>query len=142
MTPEQIDLVQTSFDSLVPIKAEAGKIFYDRLFEIAPEVRPLFRTDDMGEQGMKLMTTLGAVVNGLKDWDSILPLARDLALGHKAFGVEAKHYAPLAEALIYTFKSGLGDDFTPETEAAWRAAYDRLAGAMISFAYGDEAASA
>lgn len=140
MTPEQIDLVQKSFEKVVPIKAEAGKIFYEQLFEIAPGVRPLFKTDDMGEQGMKLMTTLGAVVNGLKDLEAIVPLARELALGHKAYGVQAKDYAAVGAALITTLKIGLGEDFTPETEEAWHTAYGTLSDVMIEAAYGGEAA--
>ncbi len=49
MTPQQIDLVQTSFKKVVPIAGTAADLFYDRLFEIAPEVRSLF-PQDLGEQ--------------------------------------------------------------------------------------------
>lgn len=45
MTPSQIALVQSSFAKVVPIADTAAKLFYDRLFEIAPEVRPLFKRD-------------------------------------------------------------------------------------------------
>ena len=38
----------------------AAGMFYGRLFEIAPEVRPLFK-GDMAEQGRKLMATLAVV---------------------------------------------------------------------------------
>ena len=43
MTPDQIDLVQSSFAKVVPIADAAAELFYGRLFEIAPEVKPLFR---------------------------------------------------------------------------------------------------
>ncbi len=71
MTPEDIDLVQSSFAKVVPIREAAASLFYDRLFEIAPEVKPMFK-GDMKEQGRKLMTTLGVVVNGLKDLEAII----------------------------------------------------------------------
>src|SRR5262245_16363191 len=45
MTPEQVTLVQSSFKSIAPIASKAADLFYDRLFEIAPEVRPLFPAD-------------------------------------------------------------------------------------------------
>ena len=79
MTPHQVDLVQSSFAKVAPIADAAAAMFYGRLFEIAPEVKPLFH-GDMAEQRRKLMTTLGVVVNGLKNLDAVLPAARTLAV--------------------------------------------------------------
>lgn len=134
MTPSQIDLVQSSFAKVVPIAETAASLFYGRLFEVAPEVKPLFR-GDMKEQGRKLMTTLAVVVNGLKAPESILPAAKALAVKHVGYGVTAEHYAPVGAALIWTLEQGLGDDFTPETRDAWLAAYTLLSGVMIEEAY-------
>ena len=50
MTPEQVGLVQQSFAQVAPIADKAAEIFYDRLFEVAPAVKPLF-SGDMAEQG-------------------------------------------------------------------------------------------
>lgn len=134
MTPSQIDLVQSSFVKVVPIAETAASLFYGRLFEVAPEVKPLFR-GDMKEQGRKLMTTLAVVVNGLKAPDTILPAAKALAVKHVGYGVTAEHYVPVGAALIWTLEQGLGDDFTPETRDAWLAAYTLLSGVMIEEAY-------
>src|SRR5262249_19675518 len=57
MTPADIELIQQSFARLVPISDKAAALFYDRLFEVAPEVKPLFRGDMTG-QGRKLMAAL------------------------------------------------------------------------------------
>ena len=140
MTPQQIELVQSSFAKVTPIAETAAALFYGRLFEIAPEVKPLFR-GDLAEQGRKLMMTLGVVVNGLKNLDSILPAAKTLAVRHVGYGVKAEHYAPVGEALIWTLDKGLGADFTPEIRNAWLAAYGALSGMMITEAYGAEAAA-
>ncbi|TJW35805.1 MAG: hemin receptor, partial [Mesorhizobium sp.] len=91
MTPSQIDLVQSSFVKVAPIAETAASLFYERLFEIAPEVKPLFNRD-MKEQGRKLMATLGLVINGLKNLDAILPAAKSLAAKHVSYGVRAEHY--------------------------------------------------
>ncbi|HLH12584.1 MAG TPA: globin family protein [Methylovirgula sp.] len=139
MTPKQIDLVQDSFAKVAPIADAAATLFYGRLFETTPEVRLLFK-GDMQEQGRKLMATLGAVVNGLKNLDAILPAAKSLAVRHVAYGVKPGHYRPVGEALIFTLEKGLGDEFTPETREAWIAAYGLLSGAMIAEAYGMAAA--
>lgn len=138
LTDDKIDLVQSSFAQVVPIKAQAAELFYARLFEIAPEVKPLFK-GDMADQGAKLMATLGVVVNGLRDLPALLPVASALAERHVGYGVTAEHYAPVGEALTWTLGQGLGDAFTPEVEAAWAEAYALLSGAMIAAAYAEAA---
>ena len=45
MTSEQIKMVQDSFRKVMPISGAAADLFYDRLFEIAAEVRSLFPDD-------------------------------------------------------------------------------------------------
>jgi hypothetical protein len=45
----QRKLVQSTFAAIVPIADDAAMLFYQRLFEIAPELRPMFR-GDMTEQ--------------------------------------------------------------------------------------------
>src|SRR5262245_7681558 len=110
MTPEQIEDIQASFAKVVPIAPAAAALFYDRLFTIAPEVKPLFK-GDIKEQGKKLMSTLAVVVNGLKNLDAVLPVAQQLAVKHVGYGVKAEHYAPVGAALIWTLEQGLKDDF-------------------------------
>src|SRR6516162_5729673 len=78
MTPDQVRLVQESFAKLVPIADQAASMFYERLFEIAPQVRAMF-PPDMAEQQRKLMATLTIVVGGLSNLESILPAASSLA---------------------------------------------------------------
>jgi nitric oxide dioxygenase len=135
MTPAQVKLVQDSFAKVAPIAEQAAALFYGRLFEIAPEVKPLFR-GDMAEQGRKLMATLAVVVNGLANLDSILPAASALAKRHVAYGVVPGHYAPVGEALLWTLERGLGAGWTQELAAAWVAAYTTLSQFMIGEAYG------
>ena len=129
MTPEQIDLVQSSFKKVVPIADTAADIFYDRLFEIAPDTRALF-PEVMTDQKKKLMQMIGVAVNGLKDLDAIVPAVQDLGARHQGYKVTEAHYDSVGAALIYTLGKGLGDEFTPEAEAAWTETYGLLAGVM------------
>ncbi|SMX30695.1 globin family protein [Actibacterium lipolyticum] len=134
MDATQIDMIQGSFKKVVPISDAAADIFYSRLFEVAPEVKPMFK-GELKEQGKKLMTTLGAVVNGLKNLDAIVPVAQQLAVKHVDYGVQPDHYPVVGETLIYTLEKGLGEDFTPELRNAWVAAYGTLSSVMIDAAY-------
>jgi hypothetical protein len=80
MTPNQIKLVQASFAQVVPIAATAADLFYGRLFEIAPHVRPMF-PEDLSEQKKGLMAMLGTVVAGLRHLDTLVPAVS--ALGRR-----------------------------------------------------------
>jgi len=135
MTPDQVTLVQQSFARVAPISDTAAVLFYDRLFEIAPSVVPMFPAD-MKEQRKKLMATLAVVVGGLGNLASVLPAASALAKRHVSYGAKAEHYPVVGAALLWTLEKGLGDGWTPDVAAAWTAAYGTLSGYMISEAYG------
>lgn len=129
MTPDQVTMVQDSFKKVVPIADTAADLFYDRLFAIAPEVRPLF-PDDLKEQKKKLIAMLATAVTNLHQVDTILPAVENLGKRHVAYGVTSKHYEPVGAALLWTLEQGLGPDFTPPVKAAWTEAYTTLAGVM------------
>jgi nitric oxide dioxygenase len=129
MTPHQIRLIQESFARVAPIADRSAGMFYARLFEIAPELRPLFK-GDISQQGRKFMATLTVAVTSLEKFDELKPGLRALARQHAAFGVREEHFAPLGEALIWTLQEGLGDSFTAETREAWQAAYAAIADTM------------
>jgi hemoglobin-like flavoprotein len=139
MTPEQVKLVQQSFAKVAPISDAAAVMFYDRLFAVAPQVKPMFPAD-MTEQRKKLMATLAVVVNGLDKLATILPAASALATRHVSYGAKAEHYPVVGGALLWTLEKGLADGWTPEIAEAWTAAYGTLSGYMISQAYGSQAA--
>jgi hemoglobin-like flavoprotein len=140
MTPDQIKAIQESFAKVAPISDQAAGLFYGRLFEIAPSVKPLFR-GDMQEQGRKLMATLAVVVNGLGNLEALLPAASALAKRHVDYGVTAADYTPVGEALLWTLERGLGAQWTADLAAAWGAAYGVLSEFMIGEAYGRSAAA-
>ncbi len=136
MTDDDVRLVRTSFAKVRPIEAVAASLFYQRLFELAPDVRRLFR-GDLDEQGRKLMAMLATVVASLDRPDVLVPAAQALARRHVGYGVERAHYAPVGQALIDTLATGLGDDFDPATRASWITAYGTLSSVMIGAAYPD-----
>ena len=115
MTPKQIALVQTSFKSVAPIASKAADLFYDRLFETAPEVRSMFPADLSGQK-VKLIAMLGTAVNNLHQLDVILPAVRDLGSRHRRYGVTTEHYAPVGAALLWTLEQGLGSSFTTDVK--------------------------
>lgn len=130
MSPQQIKLVKETWGFIIAKSDKAGDLFYTRLFEVAPGVKPLFK-NDIRLQARKLMAMVTYIVTKLDKLDVILPEIKSLAQRHKKYGAMKDHYAVVGECLIHTLKTGMGDRWNAEIEAAWIAVYKVLAAAMI-----------
>jgi hemoglobin-like flavoprotein len=129
LTAQQVQLVQQTFMKILPISDLAAHLFYTKLFELDPSVKPMFK-GDMQEQGRKLMQMIGMAVQGLTVPDEVTGLLADLGRKHVEYGVVDTHYDTVRTALLWTLRQGLGVEFTPEGETAWTEAYEFLAKAM------------
>ena len=135
MDPRQVQLVQESFAKVLPIADLAAAMFYNRLFETAPELKPLFK-GDMQQQGKRLMSMIAAAVRGLNDLGKLVPVVQQLGVRHHGYGVQDKDYATVGAALLWTLEQGLGAAFTDEVKRAWTAVYGVLASTMQDAARG------
>lgn len=129
MTSTQSKLVQSTWEQVVPISDQAAALFYGRLFELDPSLKPLF-TSDIKEQGKKLMQMITVAVRGLDDLGKLVPAVQDLGRRHVRYGVKDEHYATVGAALLWTLEKGLGGTFTPEVKDAWATVYTVLADTM------------
>jgi hemoglobin-like flavoprotein len=129
MTPEQIRLVQHSWQSLRPISDQAAELFYARLFDLDPSLRPMFKGDMLVQRTM-LMSVLGMAVASLGRLHKLLPTVRALGQRHAGYGVKPEHYETVGSALLFTLETGLGDEFTDEVRDAWARVYALLADTM------------
>lgn len=133
MSPNEIKLVQASFAKVAPVAAKAAEMFYSRLFELDPSLRTLF-TGDMVEQGKRLMAMVTVAVDGLDEIGDLVPAVQDMGRRHVNYGVREEHYPIVGRALLETLETALGDEFTPETKAAWTDVYGVLSSTMIDAA--------
>lgn len=129
LTSDEITIVQTTFSKVLHISDTAADLFYTRLFELDPSVRPLF-TEDITEQKKKLMATLKTVVFSLRQLDTIVPAIRDLGQRHARYKVEDRHYETVGAALLWALEQGLGKDWTLDVKSAWVSAYTLIAQTM------------
>ncbi len=129
MTNQQKELVKNTFSLIAPQADVAAELFYGRLFTIAPHLRPLFR-NDIKDQGKKLMSMLAMVVGSLYTLEKLIPILEQLGRRHAQYGVQAEHFAPVGEALLWTLQKGLGHEFTQDAEQAWTAAFMLIMGVM------------
>lgn len=129
ITAKQKELVQSTFSQVAPIAETAAGIFYTKLFELDPSVKPLFKSN-IEEQGKKLMTMLAAAVKGLDDLAALVPVVQDLGSRHVDYGVKDEHYDTVGAALLFTLEKGLADSWNDEVKEAWTAVYTVLANVM------------
>jgi nitric oxide dioxygenase len=129
MTPEQAQLVRLSFVRIMDVKLEVGRLFYERLFALAPEVKPLF-SGDLDRQAEKLMSTLALAIGSLKNPAVFAPLAAGLHRRHVGYGVKDEHYDKVGEALLWALQHSLGDGFTGELRRAWASLYEDVVSQM------------
>jgi nitric oxide dioxygenase len=122
-------LVRTSFSLIVPIQDTVVSLFYDRLFDVAPELRPLF-PDDLGGQKRKLIKLLTTCVGRLHDFSALAPGIWQLGARHAGYGAKPQDYATIGETLLWALARGLGVAFEPETRSAWGKVYELLARTM------------
>ncbi|MEH6420383.1 globin domain-containing protein [Pseudomonas sp. CGJS7] len=125
----EVALIQASWAKVEPIADTAAQLFYQRLFELDPELRRLFRTD-AATQRRKLIGMLAIVVQGLGRMDRLMATVEELGLRHAGYGVQPRHFDTVGSALLWTLGQGLGPAFTPEVEQAWTRVYRFLAQAM------------
>jgi hemoglobin-like flavoprotein len=127
---EQIALVQDTWEEVAPIADAAAALFYARLFELDPALRPLFGRTDMREQRQKLMQMLAVAVAALDRLETLRPALEALGRRHVGYGVVDRHYGLVGAALLWTLEQGLGDRYTGSVRDAWTAAYTTLATIM------------
>lgn len=141
LSPEERELIRANFRIVSCDREQAAARFYEILFEKAPETRRLF-VNDLGRQGAELMNKLGMIVAQLHSFSGLVPVLEELALRHVAYGVKPHHYPPVGAALVEMLSEFAGEDFTPETRAAWIKAYGELSELMIRSAYSHDKALA
>jgi hemoglobin-like flavoprotein len=129
MTPSQRRLLRQTFESMVPLPRQFGLLFYQRLFETAPQLRPLFH-GNAERQATMLVNSLTLAVLNIVDEERASNAIRDLGARHREYGVRDDQYDSFGAALEWTFSQRLGDGFTPELRAAWNEAWHEIARTM------------
>ena len=125
-----LEALETSFDLVAPRGDELMDVFYRRLFEAAPAVRPLFPTDLRRQKSM-LLGALVLLRKSLRDLNAIVPKLRELGARHVAYGAQPEHYPVVGAVLIASLAEIAGDAWSPQLEQAWAAAYDVVAATML-----------
>ena len=131
MDADKLKLIRLSLLKIMSNKVAVGRIFYDRLFVIAPETRTLFK-DDIDGQSRKLIDTLSMAIGSVENPAALTAMLQTLAGRHQRYGVKKEHYAKVGEALVYTLETAFGKELTPQLRAAWIELYDAVSSTMMA----------
>jgi len=126
-----LEALETSFDLVAPRGDELMDVFYARLFEAAPSLKPLFAGSDFKVQKTMLLGTLVLLRKSLRNLGPIVPKLRELGARHVAYGARPEHYPVVGEVLIASMAEIAGDAWSERYEQAWGVAFGIVAGAMI-----------
>jgi hemoglobin-like flavoprotein len=130
-----VELLQESFARVKPSAAEFANSFYDNLFQDYPDTQSLFSQTNMAEQRMHLVKALALVVENLRRPDVLSDALLGLGARHVNYGILPLHYPMVGGALLKTFESYLGADWTPEVRQAWVDAYAAITELMLEGAH-------
>src|ERR1700692_4639067 len=121
LTALERQLIRASFESMKEDSNTVALVFYGRMFELDPTLRPLFKIG-LAEQARKLMDTLSSAVDAVDRFEELRPQLGELGRKHNSYGTEPHHYETVRIALLWALRQSLGEQFEKDTEAAW----DRL----------------
>lgn len=130
MTPERARLVRDNWIRLQPVVPRVASTFYQRLFELDPGARQLFRGVSQDDQVEKLTRSITAIVSMLETPEELIPELSRLGRRHQGYGVTDRNYDILGDALVGTLRTTTGTDWNPELQDAWIEAYTLISSIM------------
>ncbi|ESO96466.1 hypothetical protein LOTGIDRAFT_159879 [Lottia gigantea] len=144
LTQREVDIVQKTWAILSTDMMGTGVYMFQRLFEIQKDLQKLFRklllpseTADyffdevkLQSHAMIVMQGLGAAVESLDDSVYLTNILLTMGEKHSQYNVQPEMISLLWPAIRDALKHKLKEDFTPETELAWRHVFDYISSNM------------
>jgi hemoglobin-like flavoprotein len=131
MTPEQIELVESSIAALGGRLDETATVFYQRLFELDPSLRDMF-SHDLAAQQRRFGVELAFIASSIREHDRFVHAAGELGARHVGYGVRASHVRTAREALLDALRTIFGNGWSASLEQAWSLAYRLVTEAMMA----------
>lgn len=126
---DSVERVQSSWAIVEKDRPKHGLVMMRRFFEVAPQALPLFsfgreaREDPswdlskdkrVASHAIIIISTVGAVVAGLKDFQSMTQTLRKVGTMHHRHKGAREFFTPMGDALLFALQEALGPAFTPD----------------------------
>ena len=134
MLPVDLALVQRLRETYEQLRSKPTpfvELFYRKLFEAAPQVRPMFKSDP-ASQSQKLLAALDAVVRNLEKPAETAAMLAAMGQRHAAYGAKPEHYTLVVSLLIDAMRETLGARTSEERLEEWRQALQLISAQMIA----------
>lgn len=128
----QMDLqleLQASLHTLLKDEDRFSAAFYARVFERAPELRQLFRSN-MRDQGRLLTHMLSGIVYSLSRPEHLSMGLKKLGQNHHRYGVKDHDYPVIKNAMLDTIAEILGETYPTRAKEAWEQGLDFVISSM------------
>ncbi len=115
--------VQASLHLLLKDEELFAQIFYNRIFEKAPYLRTLFKSNLL-DQGRLLTHMLGGIVYAISRPEYLILGLKKLGRSHHGYGVKDEYYPLVKETMLETIPILLAEHYRPAIGEAWGTALD------------------
>lgn len=134
-----IEAVRQSFSTVRRDPVRLAEVFYEHLFDLAPDLRPMFG-DDLTVQHQRMAQALLDVVEWLDNPDRLRPYLQRLGSYHtNRYGVRPEHYPHVGRALVRAV-SELAPNWSSYVSSCWILVYEWITANMLSTAESGQAA--
>lgn len=133
MPNSEIATIRELFDRLEPYSDQVDELFYNRLFDEAPELRAMFPIDILAQKD-RLRQMLGTIVYNFHENGGNSPTIAALGRRHAAYGVRPEHYPLMGAVMVWAIHQVLGTTFTEPLRDAIAAAYADISAVMLAAA--------
>lgn len=143
--------LKESWKLVEPVKSEAGKAMFMRLFETHPNIQdtfPTFKGVSLDElmnsrslylHAKRVMAAVENAINSLDDGEVLTESLTSLGQRHQAWSVTEDHFAVVGEALLWTLQDMLQSKCTSQVLEAWTELFKFITKTMLGGIRSNEA---
>ncbi|MED5509309.1 MAG: NO-inducible flavohemoprotein [Pseudomonadota bacterium] len=133
MSPDTIATIKATVPVLQAHGEQLTRLFYQRMFENNPEVKPFFNQahQQAGSQQKALAGAICAYAENIDNPTALAAAVELIAQKHASLGIKPEHYPIVGQNLLAAIKELLGDAATDDIISAWAEAYQVLADIFI-----------
>jgi len=119
--------IQHSFELAAQRCEDLTPLVYDRLFRQHPETRAMFRSEGSElVRGSMLALTIDAMLDFAGDRSGHFRMIECEVQSHDAYGTPRELFGKFFGVIAETIRELLGNDWSPEIDAAWRKLLDEI----------------
>lgn len=130
LTVEEKNIIKLSFAELIKENVNIAECFYNNLFEMAPLIEPMFKSEPniLEKHFNELIST---AVDKIDNFEAFQSSLLELGKRHKKYGAQLSHFEIVKSALMLSIQYELKGQYNEALGAAWSKYIDILSQVLI-----------